>query len=63
MPGAAEVNLLQSPSRAKKHHRRVKLRELVILVLPLIVAVGFVALVVVAVKGASSVQAQWLWER
>ena len=33
------------------------------LVLPLIVAAGFVALVVVAVKGASSVQAEWIWER
>jgi hypothetical protein len=55
------VNLLQSSSRAKKH-RRVKPRELVVLVLPLIVAIGFVALVVVAVKAASSIHAQWLWE-
>jgi hypothetical protein len=40
------VNLLQSPFRAKKH-RRVKPRELIALVRPLIVAIGFVALVVV----------------
>ena len=56
------MNLLQSSSRAKKH-RRVKPRELVALLLPLIVAIGFVALVVVVVKGAGSVHAQWLWER
>ena len=60
--GSGEVNLLQSPSRAKRH-RRLKARELIMLVLPLIVAIGFVALVVVTINGATSVRTEWLWRR
>ena len=33
------------------------------LVLPLIVAIGFVALVVVTINGATSVRTEWLWRR